>query len=318
MKRQKGIDMRVACIDIGTNSIRLLLSSFDGKVFSEVSKLLQMTRLGKGVNETKRLAQDRMDESVSVITEYCKAANEYGAAKVYLMATSAVRDSTNAQDFINKVYETTGHTIEVISGELEARVGFMGVLAGSDDPDQRALVIDIGGGSTELIVGDATGIHYAKSLNIGAVRMTGAYIHSDPVKPLESQAVMTFVSEQVNTIINEIKARSIDAVIGIGGTATTYATMQHEVVTYSRDKVHRLKVTLDDLIALNSRLESATVEVRKHFLGLEEKRADIIYAGGLIMQVIMEALEISVFSVSDFDNLEGFIVYKWQEEHKKT
>ena len=310
--------MRVACIDIGTNSVRLLLSDFDGNVFTEVSKSLQMTRLGKGVNETKVLAQDRMDASVSVIAQYCEAANQFGAEKVYLMATSAVRDSKNAQDFITAVYEKTGHTIEVISGDIEAKVGFMGVLLGSEDPDQTVLVIDIGGGSTEFIIGDSTGIQYAKSLNIGAVRMTGSYIHSDPVQPSESQAVMAFVTEQVNGIINDLKARSIDAVIGIGGTATTYATMQHEVTTYSRDKVHRLIVTLDDLIALNSRLESATVEARKHFPGLEEKRADIIYAGGLIMQVIMDALGISSFSVSDYDNLEGFIVYKWQEEHKKT
>jgi len=308
--------MKLACIDIGTNSIRLLLTVFDGNTFSEVTKSLQMTRLGKGVNETKRLAQDRIDASVAVIAEFCDAASHYGAEKVYLMATSAVRDAINANDFINAVYEATGFTIEVISGDIEAKVGFMGVLSGSENPNQTVLVIDIGGGSTELIVGDATGIHYSKSLNIGAVRMTGAYIHSDPVMPSESQAVLTFVTEQVNTIIHDIKEYSIDAVIGIGGTATTYATMQHEVTSYSRDKVHRLNVTLDDLIALNSRLESANIEARKHFVGLEEKRADIIYAGGLIMQVIMEALEISAFSVSDYDNLEGFIVYKWQEEHK--
>jgi len=308
--------MRVACIDIGTNSIRLLVANYDGKAFTEVSKSLQMTRLGKGVNETKLLAPDRMADSTSVIAAYCQAAKDDGAENVYLMATSAVRDSTNAHEFLNQVYEKTGHAIDVISGDVEARVGFMGVLAGSEDPNQRALVIDIGGGSTEFIVGDASGIHYAKSLNIGAVRMTGAYIHSDPVEVSESQAVVAFVTEQVNAIIHELKVHSIDVVIGIGGTATTYATMQHEVTTYSRDKVHRLKVSLDDLRALNSRLESATVEERKHFPGLEEKRADIIYAGGLIMQVIMESLGISSFSVSDYDNLEGYIVYKWQEEHK--
>lgn len=308
--------MRVACIDIGTNSIRLLVANYDGKAFSEVSKSLQMTRLGKGVNETKLLSPDRMADSTSVIAAYCQAAKDDGAENVYLMATSAVRDSSNAHEFLNQVYEKTGHAIDVISGDIEARVGFMGVLAGSEDPNQRALVIDIGGGSTEFIVGDASGIHYAKSLNIGAVRMTGAYIHSDPVEVSESQAVVAFVTEQVNAIIHELKVHSIDVVIGIGGTATTYATMQHEVTTYSRDKVHRLKVTLDDLRALNSRLELATVEERKHFPGLEEKRADIIYAGGLIMQVIMESLGISSFSVSDYDNLEGYIVYKWQEEHK--
>lgn len=308
--------MRVACIDIGTNSIRLLLADFDGSHFTDVSKALQMTRLGKGVNETKRLVQDRIEASVAVIAEYCEAASHYKAEKVYLMATSAVRDATNAQDLIEAVYKITGYTIEVISGDVEAEVGFMGVLLGSEDPDQTTLVIDIGGGSTELIVGDANGIRYAKSLNIGAVRMTGAFIHSDPVSLEEKQAVISYVSEQVKSVFEDIKRYAIDSVIGIGGTATTYATMQHVVTHYSRDKVHRLKVTLEDLIALNLRLEKATVEMRKQFLGLEEKRADIIYAGGLIMQVIMEEFKISSFSVSDFDNLEGFIGYKLQEVHK--
>lgn len=307
--------MRVACIDIGTNSIRLLMADFDGLKFSGALKTLQMTRLGKGVNETKRLAQDRIDTSVTVIGDYCEMASKNGAERIYLMATSAVRDSSNAHDLIDAVREKTGQTIEVISGDVEAKVGFMGVLLGSEKPNQTTLVIDIGGGSTELIIGDAEGILYAKSLNIGAVRMTGAYIHSDPVQPSETQAVVAFVSEQIKMVIKDIKAFPIDAVIGIGGTATTYATMQHEVTAYSRDKVHRLKVSINELIALNLRLELATVEERKGFLGLEEKRADIIYAGGLIMQVIMEALNIETFSVSDYDNLEGFIAYKWIEEH---
>lgn len=306
--------MRVACIDIGTNSVRLLLTEFDGTNFSNVSKSLQMTRLGKGVNETRRLDQARIDASVVVIVDYCEAAISYGAEKVYLMATSAVRDSTNAQDLVSAVYEKTGQTIEVISGDTEAEVGFMGVLSGSENKALTTLVIDIGGGSTELIIGDASGIHYAKSLNIGAVRMTGTYIHSDPVQPSETQTVLAFVTEQIDAVKDDIKAFAIDAVIGIGGTATTYATMQHEVTEYSRDQVHRLKVTYDELVMLNRRLELATVAERKHFPGLEEKRADIIFAGGLIMQVIMETLGISEFSVSDFDNLEGFIAYKMHGE----
>jgi len=292
------------------------MSNFDGTRFTEVFKSLQMTRLGKGVNETKCLAQDRIEASVSVITEYCIKAKKYGAEKVYLMATSAVRDATNAHVFIDAVFDKTGHTIEVISGEIEAKVGFMGVLAGSENPEQTTLVIDIGGGSTEFIVGDAKGIHYAKSLNIGAVRMTGAFIHSDPVLETETQAVLAFVFKEIEAVIEAIKAFEIDAVIGIGGTATTYATMNHEVTTYSRLKVHGLKVSINDLVALNKRLGVATIEERKHFPGLEEKRADIIYAGGLVMQAIMESLGLSTFSVSDYDNLEGFIVYKWREAHK--
>ncbi len=307
--------MRVACIDIGTNSIRLLMTDFDGLKFTETSKILEMTRLGKGVNETKQLDRDRIDASVAVIADYCEAASKFGAEKVYLMATSAVRDSTNAKVLIDAVRERTGQTIDVISGDDEAKVGFMGVLSGSNQPSETTLVIDIGGGSTELIIGDNKGILYAKSLNVGAVRMTDAYIHSDPVQTVETNAIRMFASEQVKSIIDVINDYKIDSVIGIGGTATTCATMQHEVTDYSRDKVHGLEVTLDEMIGLNRRLELATVEKRKHFLGLEEKRADIIYAGGLIVQVIMETFDIPKFSVSDYDNLEGYIVYKWLEEH---
>ncbi len=306
--------MKIACIDIGTNSIRLLLADYDNLKFTNVSKHLQMTRLGKGVNETGLLASDRIEESIEVITSYYDKSKAFGAEKIYMMATSAVRDSRNAADLTQAVYEQTGCIIDVISGNLEAEIGFLGVLLGLDFESAEAqnedvLVIDIGGGSTELIIGDVTGIKYATSLNIGAVRLTGAFIHHDPVLPKETEAMHQVVERQVESVLDAIRKFKITKCIGIGGTATTFATMVHEVSTYSREHVHNLVVSIEDVSKMNAKLEHISVEERKKIIGLESKRADIIYAGGLILKQIMETIGLNQMIISDYDNLEGLVAY---------
>lgn len=302
--------MKVACIDTGTNSIRLMLGEYIDGQFVNVQKKLAMTRLGKGVNETGMLDQMRMEDSVKVIKGFSEDARLYGAAHIYLMATSAVRDSKNSDVFKHMIMEATGLELEIISGTLEAEVGFAGVLSGSAAPEEKSLVIDIGGGSTELIVGNQSGIEFSISLNIGAVRLTGALIHHDPVVLEEREAIQKTVKMHANDAISQIRKMGITKVIGIGGTATTIATIHHKVKSYSRDAVHRLAVTFSELIEINNTLERMTVEERKGLVGLEEKRADIIYAGGIILRTLLELLESDVFEVSDYDNLEGFVVYK--------
>ncbi len=306
--------MKIACIDIGTNSIRLLLADYDNLKFTNVSKHLQMTRLGKGVNETGLLASDRIEESIEVITSYYDKSKAFGAEKIYMMATSAVRDSRNAADLTQAVYEQTGCIIDVISGNLEAEIGFLGVLLGldfesADAQNEDVLVIDIGGGSTELIIGDVTGIKYATSLNIGAVRLTGAFIHHDPVLPKETEDMHQVVERQVESVLDAIRKFKITKCIGIGGTATTFATMVHEVSTYSREHVHNLVVSIEDVSKMNAKLEHLSVEERKKIIGLESKRADIIYAGGLILKQIMETIGLNQMIISDYDNLEGLVAY---------
>ena len=310
--------MRIACIDIGTNSIRLLLADYENQKFTDVSKYLQMTRLGKGVNETGLLAADRIEESVDVITSYYEKSKTFGAEKIYMMATSAVRDSRNATELTQAVYDKTGCIIDVISGELEAEIGFLGVLLGLDvestnTQDEEVLVIDIGGGSTELIIGDITGIKYATSLNIGAVRLTGAYVHHDPVLPKETEEMFHLIEREVGRILEAVRGYKVTKCIGIGGTATTFATMVHEVSTYSREHVHNLIVSLEDVSKMNAKLEHLSVEERKNVIGLESKRADIIYAGGLILNQIMKTLSLDQMIVSDFDNLEGLVAYHFKK-----
>ena len=302
--------MKIACIDIGTNSIRVLLADHRDSKFHNVEKQLQMTRLGLGVNETGILAADRMEESAAVISSFYKMAKEYGAEQVYMMATSAVRDAKNASEFTQEVYNRTGCIIDVISGTLEAEIGFLGVLLGLEDQSQNILVIDIGGGSTELIVGDLSGIKYAVSMNIGAVRLTGAYVHHDPVNDFESQQIKATAQAEIDKISDEIKKYNIDFCIGIGGTATTFATMKHEVAQYAREKVHGLKISASDIAQITDQLGKSKVEERQKRIGLESKRADIIYAGGIILESLMKSLEIEELIASDYDNLEGLVAYK--------
>ena len=307
--------MKVACIDIGTNSIRLLLSKYESGQFYDSTKKLKMTRIGKGVNETKRLDDTRMLESADAIQSFYKEAILFGAEAIYMMATSAVRDAENSDAFRNLVFDKTGQWLEIISGKEEAEVGFAGVLAGRNALTGNVLVIDIGGGSTELIVGDTEGIKFAKSLDIGAVRLTGAFIHHDPVIATEKQEILTYTNQQIQTILSEIMKYDITSVIGIGGTATTYATMAHQVKIYSREAVHGLVVTRQQVSQINELLFKSTLQQRYQIVGLEEKRADIILAGGWILEALLEAFNQDTFESSDYDNLEGYIAYKLSEKH---
>lgn len=305
--------MKLACIDIGTNSIRLMIADFDGFHYTNVVKELEMTRLGFGVNETKQLDVTRMKRSADVIETYYKKSLISGAKHVFMMATSAVRDARNSHEFNQMIQAKTGQNIDIISGDLEAEVGFKGVQIGSGDSSKNLLIIDIGGGSTELIVGDSSGIKFSVSLNIGAVRLTGAYVKNDPVLLDEVIAMKNVIRQELDSVIDQINLFQTKSAIGIGGTATTIATMIHSIEQYSREKVHQLIVYRSELIQINDRLITLNNESRKTIIGLDEKRADIILAGSLILQEILEKLHLESYSVSDYDNLEGYTAYKYKQ-----
>lgn len=306
----KEVLLKVACIDVGTNSIRLLLANYKEGQFEDARKKLMMTRLGKGVNETKMLDVERMKDSVDAIDRFKREAIAFGAEHIFIMATSAVRDSKNSDIFKQMIFNQTGLQLEVISGKKEAEIGFKGVLMGAQQTEENLLIIDIGGGSTELIVGNQQGIIFSHSLDIGAVRLTGAFITHDPATEDEKSTMEAYVREQLETIIYEISRYKISEAVGIGGTATTFATMVHQVSVYSRQTVHGLCVTKEQIRDYNQKLLHLSVEERKKIVGLEEKRADIIYAGGLILEQVLEQLAIENYYASDYDNLEGFIVDK--------
>lgn len=300
---------KYSTIDIGTNSVRLLLCAFDEGEFHNVKKMVEMTRLGKGVNETKSLDFERMKDTAMVVKRFVEESRDFGSETINIMATSAVRDAKNASDFIDLIKSETGITIDVISGELEAEIGFAGVMAGVKDEKGLNLVIDIGGGSTELIVGNHDGILFSKSLNVGAVRMTGTFLKSDPVDLAELEKMNSAIDDNINTVCRTLSDFDVNKAIGIGGTAATYATMSVQMDVYDRDKIHGTVITIDDIREINAKLMEMTIEERKKIIGLEEKRADIIFAGGIILEKILSSLGLESFEFSDFDNLEGYLVY---------
>jgi len=300
---------KYATIDIGTNSIRLLLCAFDEGEFHNVQKKVEMTRLGKGVNETKMLDFERMLETTTVVKRFADESREFGAEELYIMATSAVRDAANASEFTDRVLKETGIAIDVISGEQEAEIGFAGVLAGVKDESGLNLVIDIGGGSTELIVGNHDGILFSMSLDVGAVRMTGAFLNHDPVDPSELERMSRAIDDITSSIYETLRTFGVSKAIGIGGTAASYATMLKKMEVYDRDDIHGTKVTIDNIREINDRLMKMSNLERKEIIGLEEKRADIIFAGGIILERILSSLNLESFEFSDFDNLEGYLVH---------
>ncbi len=302
--------MRVAAIDIGTNSIRLLKAEIiDGKLITG-NKKLNMTRIGEGVNETGRLSEAGMKRSVDALVAFEQEAKAWKAKHTFALATSAVRDSENKNEFLNRVEDACGLNVEVISGEQEAKIGFMGVLAGMDNVEGLILVIDVGGGSTELIVGDRSGILFAESVNVGAVRMTGKHISTDPVTPEESENVKNDIEYITKDVLKKLEKYNITKAVGIGGTATTLGAMKLEMESYDRDRIQNSSVLYPEIKAMNEKMSELTIDERKDLKGLQPKRADIIYAGALVIEKVLKTLNIDEMFISDYDNLEGCLMEK--------
>ncbi len=295
----------IACIDIGTNSVRMAV--YDKEIDINSEKYLVTTRLGYNVDRLKKLDDDRMKDTLDALKEYYLLAKKQGAEKVYAIATSAVRDSVNKDYFTQKIRDI-GIDIEVISGKKEAELGYIGVLGGLK-PDGNILIIDIGGGSTELILGKDEIIH-SKSLDIGAVRMYGKFVSNEVVTAEEEENIRAYIRNIIKEEINTLKKYDIKKVIGIGGTITTLASMHLELVEYDRKIVHKHVVEYSYLEDINKKLLKETVDERVLHKGLMRRRADIIPCGFIILEELLKALNKKVIEISEYDNLEGLFINK--------
>ncbi len=304
--------MKYAVIDMGSNSIRLMIAEVISNQLGKVEKHLAMTRLGAGVNETGQLSEASMALSIEALKTFKKQAEEAGAVLIGAFATSAVRDAQNGESFAKEATKASGVEVTIISGAFEAELGYKGVLGGISDAlkDQRFLIIDIGGGSTELIVADAHQIYYRHSFNVGTVRMTGKHIFTDPIAVHEDERLKEDVSNILIEGIQSVKLLKPTYAIGIGGTATTFGAMKLEMKVYDRDGLHNAFVSKVALATLVERLKVARVQEKCQMAGLMPKRADVIYAGGVILEHLLNSVELEGFYVSDYDNLEGILVEK--------
>lgn len=306
---------KIALIDIGTNSVRMIILKENDNDSLYSNKYMDTTRIGEGVDKTKNISDDGMNRTIEALKKYKKIADDKNVSKIYAIATSAVRDSENKSIFLQKVKEEVGLEISVISGEEEARLGFLGVSKGVEiskivKSDDYILVIDIGGGSTELIVGRNGNIEYSISLDLGAVRMTDKFVSSDPVLKSEQDKMSNYIVNEINTVMDNIIKYPIKTIIGIGGTITTAGTIDFEMEEYDRKKIHNHYISLKNINAINSKLWKKTIDERKNTKGLQPKRADIIPAGFMILELLLLSIKSSGIVISEYDNLEGMFFDK--------
>lgn len=301
--------MKIGTIDIGTNSMRLLIGEYKNGKIENRKKFVNTTRIGQGVDKEGYISREAINRNIDALKEFAKLCSDEKCEYVYGMGTSALRDSKNGDEFVQLAKRETGISIDIISGEEESNLGFKGVLEGLEG-NNDILVIDIGGGSTEFIIGDREGIKFAKSENVGALRMTEKFLKIDPIDDLEFNDMYMFIEHEIDKTLEYIKEKGIKNLVGIGGTITSLSAMNQELEIYSMEKIHNSKVCKKEIEKILQNLKKMTLSDKKTLKGLQPKRADIITAGVAILNIIMEKLELDEIIVSEYDNLEGLMCQK--------
>ncbi|SJZ49925.1 Ppx/GppA phosphatase family protein [Garciella nitratireducens] len=298
---------KIAVIDIGTNSMRYMISEIEQNKIVKCYKTLKTTRIGEGMQQKGEISSQAFDRNLKALKEFKEQAEKQGAKEIIVFGTSALRDAKNAKEFISIVQRKLNLSIEILTGEQEARIGFQGAIEGVLED---VLVIDIGGGSTEFIYGNQKkGILGMTSLNIGALRMKEIYIYHDPVKEEE----LLILKQRIKETLQEGLSQSfynMSSVMGIGGTITTLSSIKQNMKEYDSKKIHHSKLLIQDVRNILKRLKVLNLEQRKKIVGLQPSRADIIIAGIVILLEIMETLKIEELLVSEKDTLEGMLLFK--------
>ncbi|NPV74479.1 MAG: Ppx/GppA family phosphatase [Pelotomaculum sp.] len=285
---------RVAAIDIGTNSVRLLVAERDGDRLKAVEAGLATTRLGEGIGSGMLLPQ-AMERTVDAVEGFCRTAMHLQAGRITVAATSAVRDALNRDEFVQMVRQRTGLKVRILSGEEEAALTYRGVLAGLPVEPRATAVVDVGGGSTELIWPREGGLRLV-SVNVGAVRMTEAGMDVRKAAAL------------LKPFLEEIKGMPVKCLVGVGGTVTTLAAVDQELAVYDPVRVHGYCLTAPKIEKILAKLEEMTVEERRRVPGLQPERADIIVAGVAIVKAVMEGTGAGRMLVSEYDILYGLVL----------
>ncbi len=309
----------LAAIDIGTNSFHLVIAKYDkAKPFTILTKDKEVIRLSNSLNDMKYLKQDAIERGVAALKRFKMICDTYNAP-IRAVATSATREALNKDEFIQRVYAETGIKIEVISGYEEARLIYLGVMQALEIFDKKILLVDIGGGSTEFLIGKKGDIKYANSLKIGAVRLTQRFFSEDAesgekykLKENDIDEARLFVKGALTQAVRELNERSYDMVIGTSGTISNIASIimsAKENSEFDELQINNFKFNKNDLeSALKKILKAKTTSDRQKITGLDPKRADIIVAGGLILEQIFEEISLKQMTVSNFALREGLLL----------
>jgi exopolyphosphatase/guanosine-5'-triphosphate,3'-diphosphate pyrophosphatase len=295
--------MRTAAIDCGTNSIRLLVGDLVDGDLVELVREMRIVRLGQGVDATGRLAPEAIDRTLHATREYAELITMLGAEEVRFCATSAARDAENADDFAVGVESILGVRPQVLTGQQEALASFVGATRGIEP--HRTLVVDIGGGSTELIVGEGSRIEWSTSLDIGSVRLTERFLPSDPPPVAEVTAAMDHLDGVLGPAVSGLAP--VGSVVGVAGTITTVAARAMHLASYAREAIHGARLPIDDVRSACLSLAQMPVADRRALPFMHPGRADVIGGGALVLDRVLEQLPLDTDTIviSEHDILDG-------------
>ncbi|MDQ3988404.1 MAG: Ppx/GppA family phosphatase [Actinomycetota bacterium] len=309
---------RVAAIDCGTNSIRLLVADLtareDGSVsLCDVHRETRIVRLGQDVDATGRLAPEALARTRAALVDYAAVARRAGVERVRMVATSATRDAANREDFFSMVRDTLGADAEVISGDEEARLSFTGAVGDLDPADGPFVVVDVGGGSTEVVLGEWDGVRAdvqaARSVDVGCVRITERHLRADPPSEEDVGSAEAFATQTLASAFAEVPVDKARTWVGVAGTVTTLSAIAQELPEYDAARTHLARLSLDQLRATTAALLASTHVERAGNPAIDPGRVDVIAGGAVIVRVLAEELHaragIDELVVSEHDILDG-------------
>ena len=306
---------RVAAIDCGTNSIRLLVAERHGATLSDLHREMRIVRLGEGVDATGSFSADALQRTRAALVDYAGLLRGYGVDRVRMVATSATRDAANRDDFFAMTATVLGEVVpgavaEVITGAEEAELSFNGAVGELDSTAGPFVVVDLGGGSTEVVLGEAAGgVQASFSADIGCVRMTERCLHSDPPAAAEVADARQVVRERLAEALRVVPVQQARTWVGLAGTFTTIAALAHGLPTYDPAAIHLSRVGFADLRAVCAELIAMTRAQRAALGPMHEGRVDVIAGGAIIVEELAAALGeragISELVVSEHDILDG-------------
>ena len=296
--------MRVGVVDCGTNSIRLLIADIDGGKFREVTRQMQVVRLGQGVDETNQFHPDAISRTFAAVDLYAAEITRRGVEKLRFCATSATRDALNREVFVDGVKERLGIEPEVISGDEEARLSFAGATREFSRAEGPFLVVDIGGGSTEFVLG-TDAVESAISVNIGCVRMTERHFRYDPPTPDEIAIARRDIQNAIDIAYASVDIKSAKTVVAVAGTATTVAAAALNLPEYDRYAIHLSRISAEQVHTFSNNFLNMKREDRAGLGYMHPGRVDVIGAGSLVLSEIMRATGAKEFVASENDILDG-------------
>jgi exopolyphosphatase/guanosine-5'-triphosphate,3'-diphosphate pyrophosphatase len=296
--------VRVGAVDCGTNSIRLLVADVDGDRKTDVHREMRVVRLGQGVDRTGELAVEALERTRVALVDYAATCRELGTERVRMVATSATRDARNRDDFREMVLDVLGVAPEVVSGDEEAALSFDGATRGLDPAHGPFLVMDIGGGSTELVLGTSSP-QAALSVDVGCVRLTERHLHDDPPTAMQVAGAEADVDAAVDRVRRAVPVEQARTAVGLAGSVTTVAALALGLEAYDADRIHLSRISAADVADVASRLLAMTRAERAALPVMHPGRVDVIGAGALVLATLVDRLRLADVVVSEADILDG-------------